>query len=246
MKIVFITFGSHENYIKAGHRLKAQAEGLNIFTETILYTPEYLKNDIGFWSMHSKFIESNKRGYGYWLWKPYIIKKTMENMSDGDILLYLDAGCELAEVKKKKLLELINIVKTDKLIGNPNGHIERKWNKMDLVEKINMNKSEYMNTSQREGGINLFLVCTDTIKLVNEWYELCCDYHNIDDTPSILQNAEDFREHRHDQSVFSLLTKKYNLFSKFRITDGIYANRNRTGTTRLVPSRNLKRKLIFF
>jgi len=25
----------------------------------------------------------------YWLWKPYIIKKTMEMMDDDDILLYL-------------------------------------------------------------------------------------------------------------------------------------------------------------
>ena len=40
-------------------------------------------------------ITKNPRGYGYWLWKSYIIKKTIEKMSDDDILLYLDCGYEI-------------------------------------------------------------------------------------------------------------------------------------------------------
>ena len=49
-----------------------------------------VKKDEIFWENHSSFIENNKKGYGYWLWKPYIIKKTLEKMKKGDILLYLD------------------------------------------------------------------------------------------------------------------------------------------------------------
>ena len=41
--------------------------------------------------------------HGFWLWKPFIIKKTMENMNDGDVLLYLDCGCELDNNKKDDL-----------------------------------------------------------------------------------------------------------------------------------------------
>ena len=52
-------------------------------------------NDKEFWKKNGDFIEKNKRGYGYWLWKSYIIKKTMDMMKDGDILLYLDSGCEI-------------------------------------------------------------------------------------------------------------------------------------------------------
>ena len=42
----------------------------------------------------------------------------MENMKDGDILMYLDCGCELDNNKKDDLLNSINIVKKDKIIKN--------------------------------------------------------------------------------------------------------------------------------
>lgn len=225
MNIKFITFGSHNSYIEGGKRLIKQANELNIFTESILYTPEYLKNDVEFWNSHSDFINKNQRGYGYWLWKPFIIKKAMENMNDGDILLYLDCGCELSCNKKSELLKCIDIVKTDKIVGTLT-LVEKDWNKMDLIKKLDMEKSEYLDTNQRQGGTNLFLVCEETRRLVNEWYSLGCDYHNIDDSPSNTQNLENFREHRHDQSIFSLLTKKYNIYSNHGLDNSIYVIRN--------------------
>jgi len=227
MKIKFITFGSHSFYLDAAIRLINQAKQLNIFTETILYTGECLKKDTDFWNNHSDFITKNSRGYGYWLWKPYIIKKNMENMDDNDILLYLDCGCELGDDKKTQLLECINIVKTDKIIGTTTSN-ERQYNKMDLLVKLNMNNSNYLNTPQRQAGANLFLVCSETRNLVNEWYTLSCDYHNIDDTPSKEKNFDDFIDHRHDQSIFSLLTKKYDIFSKTSLFGAIYYIRNKS------------------
>jgi hypothetical protein len=232
MNIKFITFGSHNNYIDAANRLIDQSKQLNIFTETILYTSEYLKKDLEFWNKHGNFINKYKRGYGYWLWKPYLIKKTMENMNDGDILLYLDCGCEINYNKKDKLLESINIVKTDKIIGTCT-HIEKNWNKMDLIIKLDMNDDKYLNTPQRQGGANLFLVCNETRKLVDEWYALGCDYHNIDDSPSIEKNLDCFKEHRHDQSIFSLLTKKYDIFSKTLLHRSVDILRNRSGQSKL-------------
>jgi len=109
--INFITFGSHNEYIDAGKRLIEQAIGLNIFNHATLYTGDCLKNDTSFWSKHGEFIDKNPRGYGYWLWKPYIIKKNMERMKNGDILLYLDSGCEIDSREKVFLLDCITLVK---------------------------------------------------------------------------------------------------------------------------------------
>jgi hypothetical protein len=88
---------------------------------------------------------------------------------------------------------------------------------------------KYLNTPQHQGGTILFNICNKTRTLVNEWYELSSDYHNIDDSPSISENLNSFVEHRHDQSIFSLLTKKHNLFSNKTLFDFIECNRNRTG-----------------
>jgi len=224
-----ITFGSHDKYIDAGNRLIRQSKTLNLFTESILYTPEYLKTT-DFWENHKDFVTN--RGYGYWLWKSFIIKKTMENMKDGDILLYLDCGCELDNNKKDDLLNSINIVKQDKIMATPTRcENDREWTKMDLIEKMGINIDD-LDTRQRQTGAILFLVCDETRALVNEWYDIGCEYHNIDDSPSSLSNFPQFVEHRHDQSIFSLLTKKYNLYSNTNLR-GIYYIRNRTGKSEL-------------
>ena len=234
MKINFITFGSHGNFINAGNRLIEQAEKLNVFSEIILYTGDDLKKNPNFFNLHEDFINKNRWGFGYWIWKPYIIKKNIEKMNNGDILLYLDSGCEIDYRKKEEFLKLIDIVKNDKIIGSTT-ELEKGWNKMDLIEKLDMNKEIYLNSPQRQGGTNLFLVCDETRKLVNEWYELSCDYHNIDDTPSIIKNLDCFVEHRHDQAVYSLLSKKYNLFSKHCLTEGnvVHIRRNNSNISKI-------------
>uniref|UniRef100_A0A6C0B7V2 Nucleotide-diphospho-sugar transferase domain-containing protein n=1 Tax=viral metagenome TaxID=1070528 RepID=A0A6C0B7V2_9ZZZZ len=232
----FITFGSHANYIDAAIRLCNQAYPFYLFTTITAYTGAYLKKDKTFWKQHGEFITKHKRGFGYWLWKPYLILKTMNQLKDGEIILYLDCGCELDLSEKKYLIDSIEIVKKDKIIGSDTQCMEKVWNKRDLIEFLDMDKDEHTSSSQRQAGALMIFVCDETRKLVNEWYQLSCDYHNIDDSPSILPNCTEFKEHRHDQSIFSLLTKKYNVFSTTCIdTYCIKYLRNRSGSTKLQP-----------
>ena len=227
--IVLITFGAGgQHYYDAIERLKNQAFNLNLFDKIILYTDKDLLNDTEFWYQHSNFILNNSRGYGYWVWKSYIIKKTMESMKDGDILLYLDCGCEIDIRKKEQINKYFQIVKNDYIIGS-RVCIEKDWTKMDLILKLDMLNEKYLSSSQHQAGCVLYFVCDQTRELVNNWYEIGSDYHNIDDSPSINKNLIGFREHRHDQSIFSLLTKKYNLFSNHSLTTCIEYSRNRSG-----------------
>jgi phage anti-repressor protein len=228
----FITFGAGGQYYEAVDRLCRQIENTQLFHEIVKYSDKFLKESDEFWSKHSEFIEKNPRGYGYYLWKPYIIQKEMEKMKEGDILLYLDAGCEFNIHKKNRLKELFEIVKKDYIIGSP-VLIEKRFCKMDLVLHLDMFDDIYMNTPQRQGGVNLFYVCDKTRALVNLWYEIACEYHFIDDSPSVSPNSDIFKEHRHDQSIFSLLTKKYNLFSEHSLSDCVEIIRNRTGVSRI-------------
>jgi hypothetical protein len=232
MVIRFITFGSHKYYKDAAIRLSKQARDLDLFSEVMVYTSENLKADPEFWTRHEKIVLENKRGYGYWIWKPYILQKNMEAMKDGDILMYLDCGCEIDIKKRQKLQEYLEFIKQDKHIGSITC-LEKDWNKMDLVEKLNMKKDEFLNSPQRAAGSLLFLVCADTRNMIDEWYRLACDYHNIDDSPSTSPNLPSFIEHRHDQSIYSLLSKKYNLYSKYDIRNAIHYIRNCSGTSKL-------------
>ena len=82
---------------------------------------------------------------------------------------------------------------------------------MDLIIKLNMLENKYINTDQYQGTTILFFICKQIRDLVNEWYNIACNYNLIDDSESINKNFDCFKEHRHDQSIFSLLIKKYNL-----------------------------------
>ena len=233
-QVKFITFGSHSNYIEAGKRLFNQASSLKLFNHIKLYTFENLKSDPEFYNKHFDFILKNERGCGYWLWKPYLIHKNIQDMKNGDILLYLDCGCELDIRNRMKIAEMFHLVNKYKLITSST-QIELMWNKMDLLVELQMLQNEYLITPQKQAGAIVLLVCDETRKLVKDWYNIASSnkYHFIDDTPSIRQNINGFNEHRHDQSIFSLLVKKYGLSNQLNICDYVSYERNKTGTSQL-------------
>jgi hypothetical protein len=168
-------------------------------------------------------------------WKPYIIKKTFESLSDGDILLYLDAGCEINKNEKQYLIDFIKKLETNNnnelIIGTFGCGVVKNWCKMDLIVKLNSKK--YLDTNQHQAGANLYIINQITRNFINEWYEICCNYHMIDDSESINKEHESFIEHRHDQSVFSLLSKKYNIFNIGLDKGCVKIFRNRTGVSKL-------------
>lgn len=240
MKKYFLTFGGGgKNYIDATIRLGNQIKQLELFDSIIIKTDRCLQQDLEFWSKHGNFILNNKRGCGYWLWKPYIILKLMEQMNDSDILLYLDSGCEVDYRSKDQFLSLFEKVQKDYIIGTnglKHGWWEKEWNKKDLLLHMDMLNDDILNSAQRQAGTNMYLKCDKTLNLVKEWYQIACsdNYHYIDDSPSREPNLPSYKEHRHDQSIFSLLTKKYNLYSETTDLERIISvYRNTTGHSRI-------------
>src|SRR6476661_7378060 len=59
------------------------------FDEVISYGPEDLPWDF---SRQNAHILNQRVGAGYWLWKPYFVLRTLEELAEGDILFYCDAG----------------------------------------------------------------------------------------------------------------------------------------------------------
>lgn len=249
MKIFFLTFGAPtKNYHEAVERLCNQAKQMDIFDEIIGMTEKDLQNDEEFWSKHCDFINNNSRGYGYWIWKPYIIKKTFKKMVDDDILLYLDCGCELNYLAIDEFRAKINLVKNKQILGS-SACLEKSWNKIELINYLGMNDNKYLNTTQNAATQILILKNNFTLKLICEWFEICENYNLINDITSINEEYKEFKEHRHDQAVFSLLSKKYNCcnydldptwisnfndinkFNNYTKNWPIWAARNKTGNS---------------
>ena len=210
MSKIFLTCGNHR-FHGALYRITEQVKKLNIFNTIICYDENSLKNCKDFWDKHGMFITSNSRGFGYWLWKSYVISKTLNDMKDGDILFYADAGCEINYKAHDKMIEHINKLNDVEFMTSSTGHKEIYWTKRDLLITLDADKDEYLNSLQVQATTLLIKKTEKTSLLINEWYKVCQTYKNIDDTPSINQNYKEFNEHRHDQSVISILCKKYNM-----------------------------------
>lgn len=205
MKLITFAAGNPSFLNMAKNLQKSAAE-----YETTIYTERFLMHHKDFWIKHNEFINNNKRGYGYWLWKPFVIQQVMKTMQDGEVVFYCDADFILR--KDKTFLEnLKKDVKNNKIITSSTKEKEKSWNKKDTINRVGVTISD--EDIQVQAGTLLIYVCDETRNLIDEWYSICCekDYHYIDDSPSIEPNYPSFKEHRHDQSVFSLLLKKHNI-----------------------------------
>ena len=181
-----------------------------VFKSINCYTENNLNND--FLLLHNDFIQNNKRGYGYWMWKSYIVLKTLNEMQDDDVLVYADAGCTLNNnlIAKNRLSFYIELCKTI-ITGNVSfqmPYIEKAWTKMDMIVTLDAKNPEIMNSGQLVGGVFILKKCLHVMDLVNQWYTVSHNYQLISDFPSVIPNDPSFRDHRHDQSIFSILRKK--------------------------------------
>jgi hypothetical protein len=143
------------------------------------------------------------KGAGYYVWKSRVVQIALERMAEGDELLYLDSSIELSDPAKSmfKLLEKQDIVP----FFQP--YYEKNWTKTDLILKLKA-PPDHLETVQPMAGVILLRKTPAVVSLINEWVELSCDLHLIDDSPSIAPNHPHFQEHRHDQSIWSLLLKR--------------------------------------
>jgi len=202
----FLTFGN-QGFRNSLQRIQNEARALP-FDKILGYNEEDLKSIPEFWDRHKEFMETNTRGYGYWLWKAFLTWHTLRSMNEGEILVYADAGCSI-NGNLHLFREDIHQAKNNSsgIVSWSTWNKERTWTKMDLLNK--MNALELMNHEQIHATFFIIKCTPQTIELTKQWYETGCDYHMIDDTPSQLPNDSSFREHRHDQSIFSILRNRH-------------------------------------
>jgi len=210
-------------------RLSKQAEALKVFDQVHLLDETDLPTD--FRRRFSSRLVVGSRGYGYWSWKPEIIKTVFDKMEFGDKLLYVDAGCHLNSNGKSRLLEYFAILdEPDNAIvafqadpPNPENSSLKydgrplfeqpnfRWIKGDLFDHFGVRGDPSFTNSQAIGaGVILFRKCNAASKVVDEWRSLVWErFDLLDDTPSASPNFPGFIEHRHDQAIWTLLCLKY-------------------------------------
>ncbi len=198
------------NYYLAQQRLLASARQFNDFDEYYAFAPWDVDSD--FRKTHAKIFE-NTRGDGYWLWKPYFINQMLDNMAEGEILFYIDSDAYFID-SCKPLIELCRQEQTPIIsfsYNSPNNRPKKEsiWTKRDCFIALDCDSPEYSDSVQTITGYHLWRKSSLTVQLAKDWLYYMQNYHLASDSPSDMPNYPGFIEHRHDQSVFSLLGKKY-------------------------------------
>lgn len=174
----------------------------------IKYSPKDI--DPEFKEKHRAILEEN-RGAGLWLWKPYFCLRTLEDLQEGDYLIYSDsASVYLNDVKY--LIKALDKRGDDILCFDLGpGHMERKYTQPKCFEIMGCDSSKYKDTNQRLATFIVIKKSDKSLNFVKEWLSLCCNANLLKtDTEIEIKKIEPaFIKHLEDQSIFSLLTKKY-------------------------------------
>jgi len=89
-------------------------------------------------------------------------------------------------------------------------HAEQAWTKMDVI--VELDGQELLSIGKIAATSIIIRKCPNSINCVDLWYDTCCKYNLINDNPSKIANHSSFREHRHDQSIWSIICKKYGCY----------------------------------
>lgn len=215
---------------KDKERFLKQALGLNIFKDIYIYNFSDLDEDIKKFIKVTSADKLKKKGYehGYFVWKPHIIKKTLDKIPEDSILLYADLGCVLNIKGKETLYSYINYCQKYSCVGFqyrlPNKsnlntlnyksqkYYEYNYTKKEVFNYFNITKNHEIYNSEQIWAGSFLIKKNKTIKsFLQDWID-ASQIHLLNKEFSIHENVE-LKEPRSDQSIFSILFKKYNFKS---------------------------------
>lgn len=157
-----------------------------------------------------------KRGAGYWLWKPFLIGRTLAALPDGAILLYTDAALT-AISDPAPLLSLastdnpIVLFEQGRPVGAPPPQPIGEWTSRRCLRLLDADTDEVRAAPILTAGYQLYAASDRSRAFVAEWLRCCTIPGVLADDPDGSAEPTGFRSHRHDQSVLSVLAHRHGL-----------------------------------
>ena len=205
-KLHLISYGD-KKFIKAKHRIYNEAFNTHWFYSIKCYGLEDLS--VSF-RKEFKSILTMKRGGGYWIWKFDIILNKLDEINDGEFLIYVDSGCSVNANGTKRLEEYIEMIKNskNKIISFQMDHQENIWTTKQVFDSFGISENDLIETSgQYVGGILIMQKCDAVINIFKNCLNkirkdplIITDYYNSNQTKC-------FKDNRHDQSILSVARK---------------------------------------
>jgi len=175
---------------------------------------------------HSLFYKDGKitRGFGFWSWQPFITLKTMELMNYGDVLIYMDSAINVI----RDINDIISLSREKGILLFKLGEHSNKdyrnfvWTKRDTFSVMGITDHSSSNYSQLTASVQVYVKSNETIRFLEEFMNYCKipmaiadSSHSgtiLDSTGKPFPENIGFKDHRHNQSILSILAEKYNIY----------------------------------
>jgi hypothetical protein len=211
MKLNLLTFYT-EDFKENAKKLMASAKKVG-FDECIGLTPTYLKGRR--FEEQNKHILEKKRGAGYWVWKPYIIKEQLKKLKKDELLLYCDAGRTSYyefDTYPSQLISYFHKKNKGYLLGPAAEHFGPlgMWTKSECLKLMNADELIQKKPLLMTWGI--WSNCVEANSFLDLWLQYVqdprclLDDNNEDQTDRLFE----YKGHRHDQSILSILCHQTN------------------------------------
>lgn len=232
MKLHLITFATGD-FVAHAEALAASALEAG-FARTTIFGPADLKGSD--FALRNAATLEQKRGGGYWLWKPYLIRRALEEVHPDDVVFYCDAGRSeyyRFDTYPRNLVSNLNRNNDGFLLGPAVPHlgIIGNWTKRDCLELMG---ADHVELRQKPLLMTwgLWKPTTAALRFLEMWRDYAEDPRCLTDMPNTLgkPNHAGFIDHRHDQSIMSILAQKL---------DAPYLDLTHTLTHKLVSYRPL-------
>ncbi len=205
-----------------------------------------------FYQQHKEVLDQ-QRGAGFWLWKPYLILKILDQIGPGEWVMYHDVGrainrdTNIGYQFSRPIQPLIDWAEIHNgmfpgiyiPVYGPN----RKWTKRDCFVLMDCDHQKYWDHSLIQAGINIWKNTAEVRDFLTEWLEYCKDPRILTDQDNQCgkDNLPEFEDHRHDQSILTNLVIKKGVTVYGKPDQGFFKQRN-VGyiTTRVVVDRLLR------
>ena len=239
-----VSFGD-ARLVAAARRFRRQAKRFRAFSTVKVFDQTQL--DSSFFQRNADLLSPEVRGFGYWLWKPQIVLQRLSELPHESILFYADVGFHINSRGRKRFWKWVaQFEESEEWVlafqalpprdfPEHDGRAlpdlaDKVWCKGDAARFFSMGDHPELQTPTIGAGLFAVKNTPPARKFLAQWLAVADQNRNlIDDSDSVFPNPPGFREHRHDQSLFSLFLKKYDLGLRLSAYEYWYPNKNGRG-----------------
>lgn len=168
----------------------------------------------------NEHVFKERKGMGYWAWKPFLILEVMKNIPYGDVILYHDSGRPCYDWKFTQPVEpfVSHVCQHHQGVGVVFGPFKHgHWTKHDCFELMGCTDESFKKHNQASATWNIWQKNVLSVSILNEWLRWMMHPSRIvtDDKSILGEEPSHFKHHRHDQSILTNILLRLHFQGKY-------------------------------